>query len=179
MLVQLSQKPTPPRDPNEAIDLLVDCHARIRRFTEIAQRLATVPHAPDAQVVDAAASLRRYFEQAFPLHVIDEDISLLPRLKQLRLPSEVAVAIQVLELEHSEIEPLVEGMCLLWKDVERSPARLAELQPQMLEILDSLRPKLLTHLELEEAVVLPYARATLGAQALSEVAQQMRHRRSA
>lgn len=177
MLVQLREQPLAPRS-DDAVDLLLDCHARIRRFVEMADRLANVAHAPEAQVVDAAGALRRYFEQAFPLHVIDEDLSLLPQLKRLELPKDVAGAVEMLEWEHEELEPLVEGMCLLWKDVEATPSRLREVQPNMTDILDSLRPRLMTHLSLEEEVVLPFARTALSERAMREIREQMRHRRS-
>ena len=61
-------------------DLLLDCHERIRHFSTLAVRLAR-EDASDDERRGVAAGVARYFEQALPLHVRDEDESILPRLR--------------------------------------------------------------------------------------------------
>lgn len=65
--------------PATLVDLLLACHGKIRHFTEVA-RAAGELVAPPAALVEACDSAHRYFAEALPLHVADEEQSLLPRL---------------------------------------------------------------------------------------------------
>src|SRR5690606_15926791 len=81
MLIELS---THRRDtPRDLVDLLGECHARIRRFVELAHEAAIRMDAPVEQVIQACADVERYFVEALPLHVADEEESIAPRLKGL------------------------------------------------------------------------------------------------
>src|SRR5688500_10721731 len=76
--------PLRPKGPvrPELIELLAACHERMRRFVRVAQSVADAsPTVPATEVADAAASVHRYFTVAFPLHGIDEEASLIPRLR--------------------------------------------------------------------------------------------------
>ncbi len=71
-----------PRPPaGDVVDLLLECHTRIRSFTTLAARLASTPGLAAAEVAEAAAGVHRYFTQALPLHARDEEESVLPRLR--------------------------------------------------------------------------------------------------
>src|SRR5690606_18929577 len=61
-------------------EMLADCHARIRSFIALAIA-AGEQQAPPEEVAAACARVERYFVQAFPLHVRDEEDSVLPRLR--------------------------------------------------------------------------------------------------
>src|SRR5690606_27503113 len=64
----------------DLIDALLECHERIRTFIDVAQRIATSPNAPPEEIREAATRVRRYFDEALPRHVADEEQSILPRL---------------------------------------------------------------------------------------------------
>ncbi|MCZ7680351.1 MAG: hemerythrin domain-containing protein [Sandaracinaceae bacterium] len=72
--------------PETTVDLLLECHERIRRFTRLAQELVTRADAKDEQLADAARSLCAYFGRAFQLHAQDEDISIRPRVEAAGSP---------------------------------------------------------------------------------------------
>ena len=55
----------------DIVDLLLECHERIRSMTALARRLAGASGLPDAEVVDAADRVRMYrsFDPAAPTDV--------------------------------------------------------------------------------------------------------------
>jgi hypothetical protein len=66
---------------DEPLDELLACHQRIRDMIALARRLAGAADAPADEVAAAALRVRRYFVEALPRHVEDEEASLLPRLR--------------------------------------------------------------------------------------------------
>lgn len=146
----------------------LECHERIRRFLRIAYDLAT-KEAPEAEVVMAARSLHRYFGTALPLHVADEDESLLPRLPKQR------AATAVMHREHLEMEAIIESLCDDWGDLAAEPGRtlLARSTEDRVERLQKLMER---HLAAEERDILPHAdRLPLEVQA--EIVAEMQGRR--
>src|SRR6185503_861481 len=77
MLVSLG---SPRGDERDVVDALLACHERIRRFSAMAVRIADAGGATELEIRDAAAAVRRYFAEALPLHVADEDEDLAPLL---------------------------------------------------------------------------------------------------
>ncbi|HEY8429217.1 MAG TPA: hemerythrin domain-containing protein, partial [Sandaracinaceae bacterium] len=68
------------RPPESTVELLLECHERIRRFTRLSRELVRA-QASHEQIADAARSLCAYFGRAFLLHAEDEDRSIRPRLE--------------------------------------------------------------------------------------------------
>src|SRR5512137_2777551 len=79
MLLRLSRPPV----PGDAVDLLLECHVRIRAFLGMARRLGEARGEAPAALADAARQVHRYFAEALPLHARDEEESLAPRLRGL------------------------------------------------------------------------------------------------
>jgi len=79
-------------EEGDVVDLLLACHARIRRFIDLAQRAGD-----DAEV---RATVIRYFTEALPLHVADEEELIAPR-----------VATGEMHAEHVSHEPLLARLC--------------------------------------------------------------------
>src|ERR1051326_5002660 len=77
MLVKIG----PLDEPSDIVDLLKECHERIRTFINLAGRLAKAEEISDTDVRDGAGRVARYFSEALPLHVADEEQSILPRLQ--------------------------------------------------------------------------------------------------
>ena len=82
MLTSIAHATRPDPISEDAVDLLLSCHYRIRHFTALAARLAEATAAPPDQIEQTAASVARYFRIALPLHKADEDGSIYPRLCQ-------------------------------------------------------------------------------------------------
>ena len=72
MLTKLRSS-APVRTGRDVVDLLLECHARIRRFLGMARHLADAEAVADREASEAAAAIGRYFEVALPLHTTDED----------------------------------------------------------------------------------------------------------
>jgi hypothetical protein len=125
----------------DAVDLLLACHARIRHFLALALRAGD-----DAEAI---AAVRRYFTEALPLHIADEDELLAPR-----------VHVGDMSDEHRAHAALV--------------ARLAA--GEMAAAVE-LAPLLLAHLDAEERDVFPLVRA-LPASERAEILAGMRARRA-
>src|SRR5947209_5155592 len=94
--------------------LLLACHERIRHFLALAGQLCESA-APAAEVAAAAAAVHRYFTVALPLHALDEDESLAPRLLRLDLPAAVRAAIGPMTAQHGPIEAAIEAAAPLWQ----------------------------------------------------------------
>ncbi|MBU1213589.1 MAG: hemerythrin domain-containing protein, partial [Alphaproteobacteria bacterium] len=76
MLVSIGRR----RPPTDILDTILGCHARIRAHVGIAKRLAESSAPEHDAVVEAAGRVFRYFSEALPIHTLDEDLNLLPRL---------------------------------------------------------------------------------------------------
>lgn len=81
-LVELRIGASDPVDPDAdpLLALLLACHERIRRFARLALTIGARPELPAAEVQSASEQCLRYFTEALPLHVRDEEDSLWPRL---------------------------------------------------------------------------------------------------
>jgi hemerythrin-like domain-containing protein len=159
----------------DAIDLLLECHQRIRRFTAMAVALAEAGDSGDAGERAAAASaLVRYFGDALPLHVADEEVDLEPLLERRTASAEVAGLMSALGRQHRHIEALVAELMPSWQallDGGTGAAELADASAELAALLGD-------HLALEEAELMPRARAALSTDDLVALAAAMRSRRS-
>ena len=162
--------------PDDAAGMLLACHARIRRSLEVAERLAEVEGAPPEQVADAASGIRRYFEEALPLHAADEDESVGPRLGGVS--PELDAALDRMAREHAEHRPHVERLVAPCRALARDGAALGALRGELAAAAAALRPLLAVHLEAEEATVIPAVRA-LPAEAREAIVRELRARRAA
>lgn len=148
--VRLGRRP-PPGD--SAVDLLVDCHGRIRTFSDLAVRLtdACESFAID-DIANAAERVHRYFTVALPLHVADEDETLRPWLE--RHAPELLDILATLTREHREAEDLLAELRSTWQSLARAPAQAA-LRIATAAPAERLRALLKRHLALEEERVFP------------------------
>jgi iron-sulfur cluster repair protein YtfE (RIC family) len=151
MLVSIGSR----REGGNVVDLFLDCHARIRRFAALAVRL---PAGPDpTEIATTAAAIRRYFAEALPLHVADEELEVHPRLAG-RDPA-VDAALATMSAEHAEHEPAVARLIAVCTTLAAEPARLAALAPELTTLATDLVARFETHLVLEESVIFPALRA--------------------
>jgi iron-sulfur cluster repair protein YtfE (RIC family) len=165
-----------PAVAGDAVDLLLECHVRIRAFLDMAGRIGEERSAPPAEVADAAARVHRYFTAALPLHARDEEESILPRLRG-RDP-DVDRELDVMVREHADharpLEALVTACAALARDASLHDA----LAPAIGEATAALARHFADHLAREEAVVFPAMRRLLDASADAEIVREIRGRRA-
>jgi hemerythrin-like domain-containing protein len=172
MFVQIGRR----SEPGNAIDMLVACHGRIRHFLRVATSLATTPSSA-TEVQDAAQSVARYFEEAFPLHVEDEEELLIALL--LRSADEhVRAACSVVTREHRDQEPLVTSLLAQCRLLTAAPERLVEVRAPLAASALALQKALEPHLAEEERVLFPALRSTLSAAELDSALVTMQRRRT-
>lgn len=170
MLISLGKRTHTPH----VVDLLVECHGRIRRFLEITRRLAQTQSPSNEHIAETAGQIRRYFAEALPLHIADED-ELVERF--LRGRSElVDDALDKMTKEHAHHAPLVDRIVELCAILQRQPERLEALAVELRDVAVLLEAAFEPHLAREETVIFPALR-TLAASQLDAIKTGMRERR--
>lgn len=153
-VVALGKKPqSGVREVFELRALLEQCHVRIRTYLRIFDAIAGDREVPAREVADAALSVRKYFEQGFPLHAADEDLSVMPRLVR-SAPALAAVQAQ-LQSEHRGHEAVVRDVVRLSTTLYASPHARQRLLPELVRAAERLRAELEPHMVVEEQEVFP------------------------
>jgi iron-sulfur cluster repair protein YtfE (RIC family) len=176
-MLTLRKRAEPVKAP-DAVDLLRECHDRIRRFTRMAEWLADAGDAPHTAVKETAEAVLRYFTEALPRHSADEEQSIAPRLLATRAPIELREAVAAMTRQHEPIEQTLAALAPLWRQVAATPASLPACAAQMERHVNQLKALWDPHLHLEETLIFPAIRARLSPAALEEILKEMRARRS-
>lgn len=182
-------RPTPvsPRI-DDPMALLLACHDKVRRFTDLALRLQAhvAAHGHDAQAREAATSILRYFELAAPLHHADEDEDLYPALLALdeaQVGADVRASIQALSDEHAALGTLWQALAPWLRGVSAGRAdgtdgtNDADAAPPAAPPVATFAARYQAHAEAEEREVYPHA-AKLSPEALARIAAAMVARRT-
>ncbi|OZA30668.1 MAG: hypothetical protein B7X93_02420 [Hydrogenophilales bacterium 17-61-9] len=155
------------------LEVLEACHGRISRQCDTLDKLlAHVPlHGADAQAQQAARAVLAYFDTAAVHHHDDEERNLFPLLEQMGAAGACDL-VESLTLEHDEL-------ALLWRSLRVSLQRIAAGRAGALEAGPTRRFIALnrSHLEFENAHVLPLARQVLGAAEIERLGRAMAARR--
>lgn len=175
MLTTLNKGPRSERAP-DVVDALIECHERIRRFSAMAVKLAQSPGEEPALVSDAASRVHRYFDVALPLHTVDEDESILPRLIE-RAGDTVRAALETMRAEHREIDAALDELRPRWLDIARDPARVADDLATLLARSEALFRAFERHLAAEESTILPAIRQHFTPEEHAAVRREMQARR--
>jgi iron-sulfur cluster repair protein YtfE (RIC family) len=170
MLVQLGQR-TPTSD---LVDLLAECHHRIRRFLALATKIATTRGAPAGEVRTIAGQVQRYFAMAFPLHLADEEEEIEPRLEGVS--ADIDRALAQMHAEHALHEPKITRLVELCALLERDPRLIDAIRDRLAEVAAELTSDLEAHLVLEERLIFP-ALAQLPDADRKSIVEMMRARR--
>ncbi len=172
MLTQISRQARV--EPGDLVDLLLECHARIRHFVTLAQVAATRTDAPAEQIAEACASVLRYFTQALPLHVADEEESIVPRLKGQS--AELDRALARMERQHREHEPKLSATLRAAEAVQHGPHDAAS-RHELANRAKLLEQDFDEHLALEESVIFPAIRGLLSPEQQASILEELRGRR--
>lgn len=162
--------------PRDVVDRFVDCHEKIRKFTNVALRLAASEGASNEEITEAAAGVRRYFVEALPRHTVDEDESVLWRLKGK--DAAVDAALEQMATEHREHESTVNALVELCDRLAKDPSALDELRDEFDTTAKTLASQFEVHLEREETIIFPAMRRLLDADALAAIGEEMKARRA-
>lgn len=157
----------------DLVGLLLECHQRIRTFVGLAAEVGRRSELPDAEVDDACRRCERYFTEALPLHVEDEEQSLLPRLGGF--DDELDRALAAMHSQHELHAPILQEMLAACRDVRATP-RDATLRERLRVSALSLAAEFEHHLAMEEAVIFPAARL-LTPDAEAQAIHELRARR--
>jgi iron-sulfur cluster repair protein YtfE (RIC family) len=127
MLIQIGSS----KEPSDIVDLLIECHQRIRSFIGLAARLADADGNSLEEVRNAAKRVTRYFSEALPLHVADEEENILPRLSGK--DTELDATLERMHREHVEHEPHLATLVEVCRVLEDSPQRARSRAPKAAE----------------------------------------------
>ena len=172
MLLTIGSKPA----GGDVVDLLLECHGRIRSFAALAVRLASAGPAPAAQVAESAQAIHRYFREALPLHVEDEEQSLAPRLRGLA--TDVDRALAGMTAQHREHTAYLEELLHLCSELGAQPGRHPVLARPLTTVAARLTADFERHLAQEEAVIFPALRSCLAPEVLTLILGEVRGRRT-
>ena len=175
MLNQISPAKTQPK-AEDAVDLLIGCHQRIRHFTGVVIKLAHAQGTTPDEVRQAAAGAHRYYTVSLPLHEADEEDTLRPRLDTLG-DEKLHHALLAMADQHHAIDDLLERLLPLLLMVQNNPQAIHAAGPEMCNITKALDEMFRAHLQLEEEAIFPAIRERLPAAMQSEMANEIRARR--
>jgi hemerythrin-like domain-containing protein len=155
------------------LEALEACHGRIARQCDtLGKLLAHLPaHGADAQAQQAARAVLAYFDTAAVHHHDDEERNLFPLLEQAGAPGACDL-VEALTLEHDEL-------ALLWRRLRAALLPIGSGEASALDAALTQRFIGLnrSHLEFENAHVLPLARQLLGAAEIERLGRAMAARR--
>lgn len=176
MLNQITPARPTHEPPEDAVDLLLGCHQRIRHFTLVAVKLAHSQGATSDEIRQAAAGVRRYYSVSLPLHEADEENTLRPRLDAVADGS-VRHALFAMADQHQAIDELIERLLPLLTLAEDDPDKLPEVAGEMCSITHALDEVFRAHLQLEEEVIFPAIRQLLPESTSAAMLAEMQQRR--
>jgi len=176
MLNQINPSHSSHQPQEDAVDLLIGCHLRIRHFTAAAVKLAHAQGATDDEIRQAAAAIYRYYSVSLPLHEADEEETVRPRLDPVA-GERVRHALLAMADQHQGIYDFVERLIPLLQLVEQNPGALPQVGGEMCSLTSALDEIFRAHLELEEAVIFPAIREALSESVRAEMLKEMQQRR--
>lgn len=156
------------------VDLLMECHARIRRFCRLALTIGARLELPPAEVTSVATQCLRYFTEALPLHVRDEEDSLWPRLAGRSAALDATLA--QMRAQHFGHEARVDKVVATLRVVLVAPDNVVA-RKRLAAAAATLESDFEEHLELEERELFPHLERELGAAEQVAVVAELRQRR--
>ena len=156
------------------VGLLLECHDRIRTFADLAIAIGDRLDAPTAHITDACARCERYFSEALPLHVADEEESLLPRLRSRSPALEAAFA--TMHAQHTEHEARLRALLDGLAKVRQNPDDTAQRE-LVRTTAAQLRVDFEAHLSNEEMRIFPAIEDLLTPDEQAQIIGELRARR--
>ena len=162
--------------PESLQELLMACHVRIRRFARLAFTLGAQRTTPAAEVHEVATQCLRYFSEALPLHVRDEEDSIAPRMAGHSAALDATLG--RMRAEHITHDVRLHSLADALRAVSHQPNH-AVLHRQLAREAATLETDLEEHLRFEEFELFPYLDEVLPAQTQALIILELRARRRA
>ncbi len=170
MFVQIGRR----QPPEGLLTLFLECHARIRAFAALSLELGEREEVPSREVVEASERCLRYFTEALPLHIADEEESLRPRLQGRE--EAVDAALDAMHAQHEAHEPLLAELVDALRERRGAP-ETTSARERLAAAARLAQPELLLHLEHEERILFPAAARLLTRSEEQAVLTELRTRR--
>jgi hemerythrin-like domain-containing protein len=164
----------------EPLGLLSDCHRRIEMFLGSLSAIARLSGQPlNDEGRRALNNALRYFREAAPKHTADEEVSLFPRLRELRSEElEFAFSkMDELEKEHQRAESLHAEVDRLGEQYLNSGILPESDAAQFLKAIDELSVMYKRHIRVEDESLFPVAAKVLSSEDKLKIAKEMAARR--
>jgi iron-sulfur cluster repair protein YtfE (RIC family) len=171
MLISIGRR----TEPDDLVGLLLDCHERIRRFSSLAERAGTSHEHSAAEIAEACRQCERYFREALPLHVDDEEQSILPRLQGKSASLDDALA--MMHSQHQTHGPTLDALLRALAGVAERPEDQG-LRDELRAIASQVVSDFEEHLGLEETIIFPAIAAELSVEARADIMKELRARRA-
>lgn len=162
---------------DQPLAVLKHCHDRIRKQVATLGKLIPhlAEHGADQQAQQAANAVLRYFQMAAPLHHEDEEIDLLPTLKQVAQNEDAALLQTLLP----KILEQHETMASMWANLEVSLSQIAkgenaDLKEQDVNAFEAIYQE---HMQIEETQIAPMAKRLFSEAQMQVLGQAMKKRR--
>jgi hemerythrin-like domain-containing protein len=159
----------------DLVALLLECHGRIRTFVALASEAGRRADLPDDEVRGACLRCERYFSLALPLHVRDEEESLLPRLQGAS--AEVDEALAAMHRQHGEHEAPIRALLETLQALAAAPGDRG-LRSRLNDEAAALGGAFEEHLAIEERVLFPFILARWSHATQAQVLAELRARRA-
>ena len=180
VVVKLPHVRSPDAGFEQPFAMLDACHERVRSSLDLLRRLVehlqTVGHDADAR--SAAHDVWRYFEIAAPAHHADEELHVLPRLRDSG-DLWLADVARRLEAEHEELRAVWAQLGPLLREVHES---VSALSARSLNALHGHTGEFVAiherHLRLEDSFAFPAVRGHVSGDELTAMGREMLRRRS-
>jgi hemerythrin-like domain-containing protein len=169
MLVNIGHR----QPATDLVSLLLECHDRIRTFGALAVTVGDQPGLPADQIDVACVRIARYFSESLPLHVQDEERSLLPRLGGRSAALDETLA--AMQEQHRSHEAPLRQLIELCSSMRAAPDTAAKATFR--EVAHHLAREWRRHLELEETSLFPALGAALSPEEQTAIMVEMRARR--
>lgn len=158
-------------------EMLKACHERVQRSLDLLGRLVDYigDKGHDARTHSAAADVLRYFDLAAPLHHEDEETHVFPLLLA-QGDATLQTAVVRLQAEHRQMETL-------WAEVREALLRWSEpgcaetVGADIRAAIARFRGIYAGHIETEEGLVFPAARAAMSEASQAAMGAEMQARR--
>lgn len=179
--IRTTREETPDSSFRNPLGLMSDCHRRIEMFFDRMLDVARKDRGGTLsesrrEILDTAL---RYFAAGAPLHMLDEEESLFPRLRSLGTPEAEAAleAVAALEADHREAELAhteIDALGRRWLEEGVLPKGAAD---RLIEKIVSLRETYRRHIDVEDNRIFPLAGRLLANDVLETVGREMAGRR--
>lgn len=172
-IAMLRAKPSESRFA-QPIDFMLDEHMRQRALCGLLDDLALAGRIE----TEAVAAAFEFLKSDFGLHVLDEEEDLFPLLRRRASEDERFMdVLDALSLEHTGLRVTVKRLIAGLEEVSRSKRYIASA-PDFKKLLQAFSASKRRHLVVENAIVIPLARASLMTTDISVLGRRMAARRA-